>query len=62
MLAIKKNSQVVLPDNARMIRKEKQQRGRSIKCLTRELRIAQYFKEYGTARYFTDKATGDKVF
>ena len=40
MLAIKKNSQVRLPDKARMGRKEKQTRGRPIKILTREVRIA----------------------
>lgn len=62
MLAIKKSSRVVLPDKARMLRKETQQRGRPIKILTRELRIAKYFKEHHTARYFTDKATGEKIF
>lgn len=61
MLAIKKNSRVRLPDKARMQRKETQKRGRPIKILTREVRIDQYFEWYRTAHYFTESATGAKV-
>ncbi len=53
---------MVLRDKERMLRKKRQQGGRIIKILTRELRFAKYFKAYGTVRYFTDKAASEQIF
>jgi SRSO17 transposase len=61
MLALKKNSRVQLPDKRRMIRQKTQKRGRPIKVLTWELRIDQYFQRYRRAHYFTENATGSRI-
>ncbi len=53
VVAIKKNSQVILPDKAKYIRSLSKRRGKKPVHFSRELSVEKYFNKYGKSHWLT---------